>query len=216
MGPQWKRHFCCDRHRKRHWARHNRAAARDPSNWWVPDWIRARVRAKHNITLDTAAGRHSTWAPDNWFGPEHPDPARRDALWWDWSQVSGGGEIWTCPPFKPWQKMARFVRRAVETAERGTGVVALLPYHPGANWYRTWITECRTVRVTEQPLYKRVCFEGPHATGKPATFDAVLVHWEAKEPQDRPGVWPRDDPAAAPPAQPPWQPGDGRSGLPPH
>jgi len=195
MGPQEKVKFCCDGHRKRYGARKVRAAARDRSNWWVPEAIRARVRAEHPITMDSAASRQSTWVPSNWFGPQHPDRTRWDALDWDWSQVSGGGEVWSCPPFRPWQDMVRFVRRAVETAQRGTGVVALLPYSPGALWYRKYVTGCKVVRVTEQPLYPRVRFEGPHATGRPAPYDVVLIHWKAA---DRPllaywplALWPR-------------------------
>jgi hypothetical protein len=140
------------------------------------------VCSTHNITLDAAAGRRSSWVPDNWLGPEHPDPNRRDALLWDWRQLAGEGEVWMCPPFLPPRTLERFVQRAAQTAARGTGVVALLPDRRARDWYRRWITDFRDTVVTEEVMHQRVRFEGPRASGMPAMLDTVLVHWQPRQP----------------------------------
>jgi len=80
--------------------------------WTTPRDYFDKVNAEFNFTLDAAALSSSTLVPDNWYGPDHPDQSRRDALVRDWVEDSTGS-IWLNPPYgrviKDWMRKANAV-----------------------------------------------------------------------------------------------------------
>jgi hypothetical protein len=52
--------------------------------WTTPRDFFDKLNAEFDFGLDAAALQNSTLVPDNWYGPDHPDPAARDALRIDW------------------------------------------------------------------------------------------------------------------------------------
>jgi len=77
--------------------------------WTTPRDYFDKVNSEFNFTLDAAALSSSTLVPDNWYGPDHPDQSRRDALVRDWTEDSTG-PIWLNPPYgrviKDWMRKA--------------------------------------------------------------------------------------------------------------
>jgi len=81
--------------------------------WTTPRDFFDKLNAEFNFGLDAAALQSSTLVPDNWYGPDHPDPAARDALRIDWNHNSRGKPIWLNPPYgrsiKDWMRKAHSV-----------------------------------------------------------------------------------------------------------
>ena len=48
--------------------------------WTTPRAFFERYNNTFNFSLDAAALQSSTLVPDNWYGPDHPESARRDAF----------------------------------------------------------------------------------------------------------------------------------------
>jgi len=67
--------------------------------WTTPRDFFDKLNAEFDFGLDAAALQNSTLVPDNWYGPDHPDPAARDALRIDWNHNSRGKPIWLNPPY---------------------------------------------------------------------------------------------------------------------
>ena len=80
--------------------------------WTTPSDYFDKINAEFNFTLDAAALSSSTLVPDNWYGPDHPDQSRRDALVRNWVEDSTG-PIWLNPPYgrviKDWMRKANAV-----------------------------------------------------------------------------------------------------------
>ena len=68
-------------------------------SWTTPRAFYERLNREFNFTLDAAALQSSTLVPDNWYGPDHPEPMRRDSLQRDWASDSKGGAVWLNPPY---------------------------------------------------------------------------------------------------------------------
>jgi hypothetical protein len=69
------------------------------------------VLARWPLTLDAAACGNNTLVP-GYLGPDHPDPARRDALEFeDWAGLAGGGVVWLNPPYVPVDTLPSFLVR---------------------------------------------------------------------------------------------------------
>ena len=67
--------------------------------WATPRDFFNTVNKEFNFSLDAAALQSSTLVPNNWFGPDHPDIARQDAFFRNWSQDSQQKPIWLNPPY---------------------------------------------------------------------------------------------------------------------
>lgn len=68
-------------------------------SWTTPRDFYRRLDQEFNFTLDAAALQSSTLCPSNWYGPDHPDKMRKDALSRDWQSDSKGGAVWLNPPY---------------------------------------------------------------------------------------------------------------------
>jgi len=56
------------------------------------------LHEEFGFVLDAAALENSTLC-NKWFGPDHPDISRRDALVMNWSKDADGGAIFLNPPY---------------------------------------------------------------------------------------------------------------------
>ena len=124
------------------------------------------------MKLDAAATADSALV-DDYFGPDHFDPARRDALLLDWTAHAGGGTVYLNPPYAV-PLLRKFLAHAVETAAAGTEVVGLVPASTGTIWWRRFVT---VPDAEVEFITGRLRFGGPHASGGPAPFASALVRW---------------------------------------
>ena len=63
--------------------------------WRTPIDLYRQLDAEFIFTLDACALQSSTLVADNWYGPDHPDQARRDCLTADWlTDAQGGGCVY--------------------------------------------------------------------------------------------------------------------------
>lgn len=85
----------------------------DDKNLWAthPYYVeRAAKELGVPLVLDVAAQAHTAKCPQ-WFGPEHPDPARRCGLSAEWD-----APWWANPPFGT---MADWVAKAIQSSQPG-------------------------------------------------------------------------------------------------
>jgi len=115
---------------------------------------------------------------ENWIGPTHPDPTRRDALALEhWADLAPAGTaIWVNPPYAP-KLLPQFLLKAAATAAAGRSVVALVPASTGTNWWHRSVVE---VQADVEFLRGRLVFGGPHSTGGPAPWPSALVTYPAQ------------------------------------
>lgn len=93
-------------------------------DWATPLALFAALDEEFGFQLDAAATA-ATAKCTAWFGPDHPDPLRRDAFARAWAAE---GTTFLNPPYsKADGGLLRWVQKAVETADAGTAVVMLLP-----------------------------------------------------------------------------------------
>ncbi len=104
-------------------------------DWPTPAEFFGRLAEEFGgFTLDVCADAKNHKA-ENWYGLDHPDPARRNALFCDWVADAGGGNIWMNPPYG--DPMAYFMRKAVQSAAAGATVVTLVPARTDTQWFHT-------------------------------------------------------------------------------
>lgn len=149
----------------------------DRSQWWTPTDLRKRVLDTWNIGLDAAACAESALV-DNWLGPTHPDPARRDARTVVWADLVEGEQVVYCnAPYYPASLLGQFLERCVDTARRGVGATGLIPASPCTGWWVRWVTDAG---AEVEFLRGRLSYDGPFSSGGVAPFGAALVHWPAR------------------------------------
>lgn len=131
--------------------------------------------ARWPVTLDAAACSVSALVP-SYLGPDHPDPARKDALAFDdWAELAGDGVVYLNPPYLPAVLLGRFLARAAATGRAGSPVVGLVPASTGTRWWWEHVVE---TGAAVEFLRGRLAFTGPHATpGQCAPWSSALVVW---------------------------------------
>jgi phage N-6-adenine-methyltransferase len=102
-------------------------------SWTTPRDFYERLNQEFNFALDAAALQSSTLCPGNWYGPDHPDELRRDALSRDWSTDSKGGAVWLNPPYG--RAIKPFMAKAHSEIGGGITIVALVPARTDTNWW---------------------------------------------------------------------------------
>ena len=101
--------------------------------WSTPRDYFDKVNAEFNFGLDAAALQNSTLVPDNWFGPDHPDEDRRDALSVIWRFASPNKPIWLNPPYG--RVIGKWMAKAANEARGGAEVVCLVPARTDTKWW---------------------------------------------------------------------------------
>ena len=101
--------------------------------WTTPRKFFDEINNEFFFSLDAAALKASTLVPNNWFGPDHDDPNRRDALVKDWGEASYRGAVWLNPPYG--RSIKDWVAKANSEAKKGITVVCLVPARTDTNWW---------------------------------------------------------------------------------
>ena len=155
---------------------HRKRRRRTPvrNSYWTPEPLRTQVLQRWPITLDAAAEAANHLA-DEWLGPDHPNPHRRDALTYPhWADLADEGTVWLNPPYVPMHTLAAFTGVAAATARQGVTVVGLLPSFTDAKW---WWANIVDEGATVDFLPQRLRFTGPHAKGYNAPWPCALIIW---------------------------------------
>lgn len=103
--------------------------------WTTPRDRWAKWNDEFHFTLDAAAQSDSALCQE-WYGPDHTDETRRDALKCDWLKDSNGGIVWMNPPYG--RGISAFVKKADEESKRGVTVVCLVPARTDTNWWHEY------------------------------------------------------------------------------
>ena len=112
--------------------------------WTTPRDFFDKLNVEFNFGLDAAALQASTLVPDNWYGPDHPNPAARDALRIDWNHNSRGKPIWLNPPYG--RVIKDWMRKASEVAAGGGTVVCLVPARTDTAWWHDYCINAYEIR----------------------------------------------------------------------
>lgn len=112
--------------------------------WTTPRDFFDELNKEFNFGLDAAALQASTLVPDNWYGPDHPDPASRDALKIDWNHNSRGRPIWLNPPYG--RTIKDWMRKAHSVAQAGGTVVCLVPARTDTAWWHDYCINAYEIR----------------------------------------------------------------------
>jgi hypothetical protein len=68
--------------------------------WRTPSKFWHELNKEFNFVLDACALKDSTLVADNWYGPDHDNLKRRDALITNWAKDAGGGECFYEPSLR--------------------------------------------------------------------------------------------------------------------
>ena len=118
--------------------------------WTTPRDFFDKLNDEFNFGLDAAALSTSTLVPDNWYGPDHPDPAARDALRIDWKHNSRGKPIWLNPPYG--RAIKHWVAKADYESKQGATVVCLVPARTDTIWWHNYCINAYEIRFIKGRL----------------------------------------------------------------
>mgnify|MGYP006267223117 CR=1 FL=1 len=113
--------------------------------WTTPKKTFDELNKEFSFRLDAAALKSSALC-EKWYGPDHDDPAMRDAFQRSW-QEDAQGNIFLNPPYG--RTIGDWMAKAKQEASKGTfAVVCLVPARTDTNWWHTncIMQECRFIR----------------------------------------------------------------------
>jgi phage N-6-adenine-methyltransferase len=109
---------------------------KESDQWETPDEIFKPLEQEFgSFDLDAAADYQNAKAP-NWFGLQSKDGCFVNALDYDWILFR---KIWVNPPYSKEGNKDQFIRKAYETASRGSLVVMLLPVKTDTHSFHKYI-----------------------------------------------------------------------------
>lgn len=186
-----------------------RTGESEQDRWCTPRSIFDELHTVYAFDCDAAAVA-ATALCGSWFGPDHPDAARRDALA---SAARWGSSAWLNPPYS---QMLAFMAAVCRQADAGARVVVLCPARPDTGWWWRYVLGRRPAgsrrrggpapgtphggrRATEiRWIPGRVTFDRPpgaNGSSGPAPFPSVVLVYEPGE--QLPG-WPEQGVYLAP------------------
>lgn len=132
--------------------------------WRTPKNFFEELNDEFSFGLDAAALQCSTLVLDNWLGPDHEDPTRRDCLTVDWSELTDKS-VFMNPPYS--RGIGKFIEKASSFPQ--LTVVCLIPARTDTSWFHDFIfSKNAEVRF----LRGRLKFnDGPN----PAPFPSAVV-----------------------------------------
>ena len=133
--------------------------------WTTPKDFFDELNKEFDFGLDAAALQNSTLVPDNWFGPDHPEEDRRDALSTIWRFASPNKPIWLNPPYG--RVIGKWMAKASNEAKCGATVVCLVPARTDTAW---WHDHC--IQYEVRFIRGRLKFGGSKNS---APFPSALV-----------------------------------------
>jgi phage N-6-adenine-methyltransferase len=133
--------------------------------WRTPSKLFADLNAEFGFVLDVAAMKDSTLVPDNWYGPDHDDVSRRDALVMNWAEDANGGSIFMNPPYG--RQIGKWMHKAMNESQNGSTIVCLVPSRTDTAWFWDTAFAAGTIRF----IRGRLCFND----STPAPFPSAVV-----------------------------------------
>ena len=104
--------------------------------WTTPRDFYNKLNNEFKFGLDAAALQSSTLVADNWYGPDHPDTTRQDALVRNWTEDAEGKMIWLNPPYG--RSIKLWTAKAHLENQLGGGMVLLLPARTDTSWWHDY------------------------------------------------------------------------------
>lgn len=144
--------------------------------WGTPPELVAQLARRYGpFVLDACASNGMEKCPA-YYGLDHPDPTRRNALDRDWAADAGDGAVWCNPPYSR-KLFPAFLRKAAETADAGVRVVLLFPsVKSGTAAFQEHIApRLAAGRATVEFLPGRVKFVQPSGKTGPAPSPSLVV-----------------------------------------
>lgn len=117
--------------------------------WTTPRDFFDKLNSEFDFGLDAAALSTSTLVPDNWYGPDHFNIARRDALALDWNKDTDK-PIWLNPPYG--RVIKDWVAKASSVASEGGTVVCLVPARTDTTWWHSYCINAYEIRYIKGRL----------------------------------------------------------------
>jgi len=102
------------------------------NTWTTPQDFYEELHKEFNFGLDAAALESSALCSE-WYGPDHPQENRRDALTRNWTEDAAGKTIWLNPPYG--RSIKEWVKKADRESARGGVVVCLVPARTDTAWW---------------------------------------------------------------------------------
>jgi len=167
-----------------------------------------RIHRDFAFTLDAAATKGNRKV-ERYLGPDHANPAWRDALQVEWAEVTTG-PVWLNPPYSSgekactptcWKKRCAergfhiqedrpgcydFVRKAAYEREKGITTVLLVAARTDTAWFHEYVWDIMegTWRVGVRPVHGgflrgRLTFDG---LANPAPFPSLCVAFTPEVP----------------------------------
>lgn len=120
-------------------------------NWRTPTRLFAALDHEFCFVLDAAAEKENKLCP-HYFGPDHTNPALRDALKVDWADYIASSYagtyhpfprmgVFVNPPYSREHKMpiGPWVEKCWLESQKGLTIVGVIPYSPQTEWWRRWV-----------------------------------------------------------------------------
>lgn len=134
--------------------------------WRTPQALFERLDREFGFGLDAAALKHTALV-DKYFGPDHSDAARQDALSVDWD----ADVVYCNPPYG--RKVGHWVEKGYKESLKGKTVVMLVMACTDTVWWHDWAWKADQIRL----MKGRVPFrreDGSKASSAPKG-SAILV-----------------------------------------
>lgn len=133
--------------------------------WRTPLALFDKLNGVYRFNADAAASKESTLLP-SWFGPDHDDPSRRDAL-----KVRWNGSLYLNPPYS---KLREFLAKAALEVAVGGGFTSVTMLVPARTDTKAW-HEIIMMHATDVHFIKgRLCFQG---ASNSAPFPSAIVRF---------------------------------------
>jgi phage N-6-adenine-methyltransferase len=142
--------------------------------WRTPPELYDRLDREFSFSLDAAALEGSKLAP-LWYGPNHTDETRRDALNVSWE----GATTFLNPPYG--RTVGDWIRKAHKESRRGSTVVVLVMACTETRWFREIAWKADELRFI-QGRVKFLRGDGTPAAASPK--GSVLIVFRPNVPPD--------------------------------
>jgi len=103
--------------------------------WTTPRDRYAEWHQEFNFSLDAAALSNSALC-EQWYGPDNPDPDKRDAFTTDWLKDSDNGTVWLNPPYG--RSIGKWMELAHNWSVKGLTIVNLIPARTDTHWFHDY------------------------------------------------------------------------------
>lgn len=101
--------------------------------WATPQHTFDELQKQFGFGLDVCALQSSAKC-DIWYGPDHPDVAKRDGLVQDWTVDAKDSAVWMNPPYG--STIGDWMNKAVRESDKGATVVCLIPARTDTRWFQ--------------------------------------------------------------------------------